>query len=47
MGQPSIQVRANYIVKAPNFDAAYHLFITVDDGNGNQNGYANFRGNPC
>jgi hypothetical protein len=44
MGQPSIQVRANYIVKAPNFDAAYHLFITVDDGNGNVTYY---RGGPA
>jgi hypothetical protein len=44
MGQPSIQVRANYILKAPNFDAAYHLFITVDDGNGNVTYY---RGGPA
>jgi hypothetical protein len=44
MGQPSIQVRANYVLKAPNFDAAYHLFITVDDGNGNVTYY---RGGPA
>jgi hypothetical protein len=43
MGQPSIQVRANYITKVPGFDSSYHLFITVDDGNGNKTYY---RGGP-
>jgi hypothetical protein len=43
MGQPSIEVRANYLGDLPGFDPHYHLVIVVDDGNGNKTYY---RGGP-
>lgn len=43
MGQPSIEVRANYLGKLPGADPHYHLVIVVRDGNGNNTYY---RGGP-